>query len=1550
MVPCPATEKLQRLLAHRLGVDEHQDIEAHVNNCSRCQHAIEVLLDNNQLDHWRKLLAQDPHDAGEATEAAFLGPLKSRPPQDSVPVTTANASSDERIGKYVLRKELGGGAFGKVYLGHDVEMNRPVAIKVPTGALLASTQARDQFLHEARSVARLRHANIVMVHDLGQDEGGRCYLVYDFIEGTSLAERLQHGPLPPREAAAIVAQIADALHYAHLQGVIHRDIKPANILLDAKGKPFVTDFGIAVREEDLAKQRGLRVGTPAYMSPEQVRGEGHLIDGRTDIYCLGVLFYETLTGQRPFQADPVAALYDLILYREAKPPRLLDDSIPRELERICLKAMAKRITDRHTTAQDVADDLRSALAVSQTAAVDPGTAGTASQATSLTGAVPVIPKGLRSFGPEDAEFFLRLLPGPHDRLGLPESLKFWKVRIESTDPEPAFRVGLIHGPSGCGKTSLIRAGLLPRLARSIVPIYVEALREGTEDRLLGKLRRLVPGADVVSAIASLRQGAGLEPGQKVLIVIDQLEQWLLADAGNFAASRLVAALRQSDGVRVQFLLMVRDDFWSASARLFDELEISMDNESNLRMVDLFDRVHARRVLEFFGQAYECLPARSAEITAEQRSFVDQAVDGLSQDGKVISVRLSLFADMMKARPWTPQSLTAVGGPQGVGVKFLEETFSAATANAEHRQDEEPARALLAVLLPESGTEIKGQMRARAELLKASGLENQPARFSRVLKTLDQELRIITPTEPPEKAMESSVAADAGYYQLTHDYLVIPLREWLTRGKKATWQGRAELCLEERAAQWSRGHDRRFLPSLFEFVRIWLAVPGRRQKPEQQAMMRVVGRRIGSVATLVVLALVSAGWAAWELHGVYRARGLVQAICAATPAEADRLIEKELPAYQRWAGTELLQIATDPTAEPGKRLRASLTCLPRQLEFLAEQLLECPLEEFEVICKYLKPHRPLLEPALWSVLRDAKRKDKEQFSAGLALAVIAPDSSEWSAKEAAFLTRRLLASRPGEQNGLRRQLRPIQSRLLDPLRTTFKDPGEDATVRQAAAGALIDFVPDDPVALAELIRSVVEVMASEPLPGEYRDMLGKLTSNPSLHKKLTPVLIEIAAFEPRPHLAEKSRVELGRRRALAAISLIKLGFWEHSLPAFKANGDPESMMQFAIHARDLGLTSQDLVRGLYSADEKVRLGCLLALGRFPLDQIVDADRLVEMLQRTCRTELRSSIHAASNWLLQKWGKEMDPKGLSTDRQPPVFEHARPREWFTLTIDEEAMTFVTFGPGRFQMGSSETEELRQTDEKYRWVHLTRPFAVGDREITVGQWQRFLADQSFKRAVSIDSKAWQERDKRTAKYWEPWRPAYHVTWFEAVDFCRWLTLRAGMSEEDQCYTLLGTDEKEKLPIWKFHPQRRGFRLPLEAEWEFAARAGTTTTFSFGSDHGMVKHFAVFLENLPGQPYRQPLRGGTRPPNPRGLFDMHGNVSEWCHDWRGKGKGPFGPEDHLDPTGADEGTTRFYRGGCFDNYSRHCRTACRISDAPAYHFAFVGFRVVCTLPAEKK
>jgi len=273
--------------------------------------------------------------------------------------TSEEAPIPHSFGRYRVDGVLGRGGFGAVYRAWDDQLQRPVAIKVTYREKLAPA-LREMFLTEARSVAALDHPSIVPVYDVGQTDSGDYFVVSKLIGGSDLAARLQTDRFTHEQAVDIIRSVALALHHAHSRGLVHRDVKPGNILIDNKGNAFLTDFGLALSENQLGRGASL-VGTLLYMSPEQARREGNRVDGRSDVYSLGVVLYQLLTDRTPFRSPEALELLDLIATTDVRPPRQIDDTIPPQVEQVCLKALSRTPAERYSTAKDFADALAESI-------------------------------------------------------------------------------------------------------------------------------------------------------------------------------------------------------------------------------------------------------------------------------------------------------------------------------------------------------------------------------------------------------------------------------------------------------------------------------------------------------------------------------------------------------------------------------------------------------------------------------------------------------------------------------------------------------------------------------------------------------------------------------------------------------------------------------------------------------------------------------------------------------------------------------------------------------------------------------------------------------------------------------------------------------------------------------------------------------------------------------------------------------------------------------------------------------------------------------------
>jgi len=1399
-------------------------------------------------------------------------------------VTDAKVGDHHR-GRYRLVRTLGRGGYGVVYLAIDEDLRRNVAVKVPATSRFRSRLDTDSYLTEAQLVAGLDHPNIVPVYDVGRTDDGSIYVVSKFIDGCTMTDLIGTGLSMEDIAERLIAPIAIALDYAHQRRLIHRDVKPSNILIEHESRtPFLADFGLAVRVEDNLSD-GQIAGTPAYMSPEAARGEGHRLDGRSDVFSLGTVLYELMTGKKPFRGSTKNEIYHQVISVEPVSPREINESIPPELERICLKAMSKRSTDRYARASHFADDLlhwRDELSSGKQKA-------------------QVVPRGLRSFDANDADFFIDLLPGPRDRNGLPDSIQFWKTRIESSDPESSFSVGLVCGASGSGKSSLVKAGLIPRLRPDIVTIYIEATPDETEMRILRGLGKSVPdlprGLTLVDAFAWLRQDEEIH----VLIVLDQFEQWLHTHRIDLNTD-LVRALRQCDGVGLKALVMVRDDFAMPAARFMDKIEVPIVQGKNFATVDLFDEDHAEQVLLKFGQAFGKLPSHASRLAAEEKVFVKKVAAGLAVDGKVVPVRLALFAEMIKNKPWLLQTLDSVGGTHGLGVNFLEETFRSQSANPRHRQLEPPARKVLQALLPAIGTDIKGNMRSHDELALICGYQGQSTSFNELIRILDGELRLITPTDPEGFRTESGSGVNDKYYQLTHDYLVQALRNWLQQKQLETRRGRAEIRLSQRSAMWNAKPESRQLPSTVEFLQI-ITLTRRENWSHAEQLMMATARRIYGMR----LVLVSAIFLSLAVGSMLTARtindsrdraqvdGLIDQLLVAKNADVPK-IAAQLDDLSPDRLVRLNAIATNEQSLALDRLRARYVLAYRDDKHLGE-LIDATLifdpSTVKLVRDRLTPFAETATRRLWNVVDAAESTSEMRVRAAALLAVADPTGDGWSTLSPRLISA-LIAAQSIDRDSWVELLQPVAESLTHHWKEIFLNPVAVRSDRVVAAGVLSRYADGD----------------------LYSEML--LNAEPSQFPMLVHDIRKhehaIVAAMRRFVRANEAENQFGpnRERMLlnAILTLLHLGQLDDSLTMLKASADPTMRTRFIIEVRDYGIDPDVLLSAAAQLSvPDVRQAVLLALGTY-LPQEISADTKrqgFDLLENLLRQSRFASERSAAEFLARRWENQPRINDIHSELATPVTaisDRLRDRDWW---VNSKSQVMCVINPPfEFTAGSPVGEFMRENIEAQVGVTIPYRFAVAAHELSINDYQQFrsIPDLSFKNSADTNL------------------PANKISLVQAMQYCRWLSEEEGISEDQMCFPAVDEIKIEDAFLTEEKLRRIGYRLPTEQEWEGVCRASSTTAWFTGNDPKALNQFAwAYPESAD-----YPNSIGSLMPNAWGFFDLAGNMLEWCHPSQGR-------HDFAQ------------RGGNFKQSANNFRSARRYSQT-GERYSYNGFRIACTLP----
>jgi hypothetical protein len=1419
------------------------------------------------------------------------------------------------IGRYQIIRRLGRGGFGIVFLANDADLDRLVAVKLPHLHRAQHQNYLQTFLREARTLARLDHSAVVPIYDCGLIDDGRCFVVSKYIEGRDLSHVMLQGPLPTVEIARLLIDVAQALDHVHRARIVHRDIKPANILVGDNGRVYVADFGLALRDEAVSGgQEGL-AGTPSYMSPEQVRGEGHRIDGRSDQFSLGVVMYEMLTGERPFSGGASHDVLYRILTQDPIPPRELKRSVPSELNRICLKLLSKLASQRYAETIELAEDLREWLGKAEVRESDAGGVAQSAAKVSVPDAsardgsafvVTIVPRGLRAFSRADAYFFLGLLPGARDRDGLPECLSHWKRWVTVRDDVPDLqRVGVISGPTGCGKSSLVRAGMVPLLGPEIVTIVLEATADLTEKQLFVAIERHcsnLTSSTLPEALAEIRRGGGIGTNRSLLIVLDQFEQWLHAHPDP-ADTELVRSIRQCDGARVQCVVLIRDDFWLALSRFMEAVESPLQLGRNAMMIDLFDRRHARKVLIEFGRGYGQLPPAPEPPDRDQDRFIDGAIDNLAHDDKVIPVHLALFAEMVKSKDWIPSTLRILGGTVGIGAQFLNDSFSATYAPANQKAHDEAARRILKTLVPGLGIEIKASRRTRAELLALSGYKDDRARFDMLMMIMESDLKLISATESLDRTRSESSPSmtEQTAYQLSHDFLVPSIREWLTAKQRESFRGRLHQRLTEQAGLWSQQKENRFLPGFWEWVQVRTVLSASQLSAEEKEMMSVRDRKSLTLIVVTVTTLVLLGIVLFRYDRQIGVNSLRDQLMIADPERLPVLIN-ELSRHGALAETAVatsLSTAEKDSSQAFALQLAHLLWNDSTLEDVFVSALTSSIPENAVLAgDAMQRWSDEIVPRCWEIVAQVQNSDDgvvpvnddTRFHALVILAKMDPPADEQSlarwnvaAERIAEILIYACTMHPDEYSQISTSLQPAAKPLIPHLSKVLGVTSEE--IRNSfALSLLIDYLGPD-----HATRTRLSLDASD---WQIERMV------PAVKTLEMSVLWKVLNTEEEYKDSPEDQNRAAHRRAMALALLLKHsgsaeteGLWKHfqrTTVSLANTTRSQAMRLLAL----LNVAPERLLSRLRSeTDPGIQYALLISLGDYKEQQILRLDEARGFVASMHRDTPDGGVHSAAEWLLRRWGIQQPAANLLAENAETALHGPKPpRQWMKSPRLDSCD------------GHTLIRVAGKTDS-----NVGHDYFIGAHEVTVSQVREF--DPAMYNAPEYS---------RT-----PDSPMSVVQWPDAARYCNWLSRREGLPE---FYPADASNWEAEADDFR----KPGYRLPTVAEWRLATLAGVGGERFYGTDLSVHARYSwcdrnnsEYLRSI-GAPFlrsdgteivvSKPI--GLLRPNDFGLFDVQGNVAEWCNDSNPGNRGENGQPLERAMMGGASGGSGYYENAIDVSY----------------------------------
>ncbi len=1472
----------------------------------------------------------------------------------------------EHIDRYQVLGRLGDEKRSRTFLALDRESGKRVSIKVLT------TQEVDpenfEILKKETDLFRILGKYILdSDHTLGLLPDKKAYIVREYIHGRNFLDWLWSAHYSLSKRIEILLKITQALKSAHEKGIYHLQLKPQNILIDSKEDVYLCDFSIQHLESSLLTQT-LPRGNIAYRAPEQVANypydHGHL----TDIWSLGVVLFQLLYNQLPYQGPLLETREQLasgapILFPQSSllPPSLI------KLTESCLKHDPNA---RLNSIEDFEAGIKSWLEhFSEDEQFNKNNFEDSNEmffGSSL--------KGIKTY-----KEFLKLLPGPLTPSGLPRSIQFWKDRIESFNPEVICSPAVLFGPLGSGKTSYVKRGLIPSLSSRVTPVFITASATGTEEALLRSIRLHFPevgeGASLVESISRLHDHLLRNRNIQVILIIDQFERWLQAHNPN-PLHDLVRVLKRCDGQFLKSLLVVQDNFWLALNRLLHETGTPMREGQNLSMIDLFDRNHAREVLQRIGMARGFLPS-DGNLKESQKQFIYLAVDELEENGYVTPARLMLLVESMQELAWSPFNLKKLGGLKGLGLRILEGAFSIESINPRARHQRAAIQVLQSLIpLPSAIQDQSTQLRSVEELKTASGYEKDSHEFYDLIEYLESDLRLITVVDFQGHSIKESgggsLPEEQRYYRITQDYLVPVILQWIQKTQEKSHFGRAERILSEKSIFWSLFPNDKFLLTFTEWVYINIFTSKPNVSVTQKTFLKENNKRYSRrllIASILGIFIVGAVWIGAihiqntqvEKQSHHLVNNLISSNAYRVPNLLSKLEEsKESP----WIYPLLQEKLNDDLISSENKTRLQLATLSyenTQLDSLIKKILNSSPQQNELITNELwriNRIHPTLEEKLWEQIESKTNEPKKIMRALCALPNLPRHAEKIETKEdlSGMLTSALLAEDLLDVDYWVQRLKPIRDQFLDNFIGIFYNR------QQSQAGVRASQI------ISELAADQLDLLLSLYLDSNIQQappLLEKIiTQHPfaSWKDKCLRVLgwdaLELDSlihdYNLKSAFTETGNEDLLRLRTKAGIALFMMGetglLESHLFPKW----DQTFRTYLIAYANELDLPVKLVLEQFLEIRQARYLKILLyAIGLRKKEDYTIKDRQV-LLKRTEElflTHPNSGVHSAAEWLLRRWNEtKVIDKAFEESTLP--FDSCNSGSWY-VTSERHTMSKVRYPQGKeaskgyygVPKNQKELEEL--TFSKQNEIYLKKEYvlkpgsevAMSTHEITRAQFNQFYLDYYGAPKYLNASKN---------------LPAVRVTWLEAAQYCRWLSEREGIPEDEMCYPPIDQIDH----TFRFNikdKQKTGYRLPSKDEWEVFCRAGTVTSRYFGTSHNLTYMYAHSKKNSPA-PNVAPV--GTYIPNDWGLFDTLGNVWEWTlmqqdgrNDSRNSPNSPL-PNSPLPgnlqstPQNGNQFISAPQRGGSFRSRPMYLTAFSEQINLIEYENSTSGFRIARTLP----